>query len=52
MWKHLSWAGGFYWYDIRDDNLGADNPESHFGAILADNAPKPIYDALLSAWRQ
>lgn len=50
-WKRLSWAGGFYWYDIRDDNQGPQNQESHFGAVLASDSPKPAYAALRRAWR-
>jgi polysaccharide biosynthesis protein PslG len=50
LWRSLPWAGGFYWYDIRDDNRGFNNSESHFGAVLADNTPKPAYAALSRAW--
>jgi hypothetical protein len=46
------WAGGFYWYDIRDDFGGTSttNIEAHFGAVMADNHPKPVYHALQTAW--
>lgn len=50
LWRTYSWAGGFYWYDIRDDDLGAQNIESHFGAVASDNYPKPAYRALQKAW--
>jgi len=51
LWKRWRWAGGFYWYDIRDDNLGAASGESHFGAVLHNDSPKPAYAALRRAWR-
>jgi hypothetical protein len=52
LWNSLDWAGGFYWYDIRDANIGRrNNAESHFGTVQADNAPKPAYRALERAWR-
>jgi hypothetical protein len=49
--KWCKWAGGFYWYDIRDDHLGAQNIESHFGAVSPSNIPEPVYAALRQAWR-
>ena len=52
IWQHFSWAGGYYWYDIRDDNLGIAQGVSHFGAVLSDNRPKPAYYALDRAWRR
>jgi sugar lactone lactonase YvrE len=51
IWRSLPWAGGYYWYDIRDDSRGRSNSESHFGAVLANNTPKPSYAALRRAWR-
>jgi polysaccharide biosynthesis protein PslG len=50
IWRTLSWAGGFYWYDIRDDNEGFENYESHFGAVYGNDVPKPSYFALQQAW--
>lgn len=50
-WKGYPWAGGFYWYDIRDDSGGVANPESHFGAVSLTNSPKPAYYAFRDAWR-
>jgi polysaccharide biosynthesis protein PslG len=50
LWQHLSWAGGFYWYDIRDDSLGSQQVESHFGAVSSNDSPKPSYYALRQAW--
>jgi len=50
LWRTYSWAGGFYWYDIRDDNLGAQYAASHFGAVASDDSPKPAYRALQQAW--
>lgn len=44
-------AGGFYWYDIRDDSGAATNPESHFGTVSLTNSPKPAYYAFQDAWR-
>jgi polysaccharide biosynthesis protein PslG len=51
-WQGYSWAGGFYWYDIRDDDGGTSktNIEAHFGAVMANNHPKPAYQALKTAW--
>jgi polysaccharide biosynthesis protein PslG len=51
IWKRLPWAGGYYWYDIRDDNLGTQNRESHFGTARRTDTHKPAYAALLRAWR-
>ena len=50
MWSGLEWAGGFYWYDIRDDQDGTQNVESHFGAVSYPDSPKPVYQALEQAW--
>jgi polysaccharide biosynthesis protein PslG len=52
LWRGYPWAGGFYWYDIRDDFGGTSttNIEAHFGAVMADNHPKPVYHALQTAW--
>lgn len=49
-WRTLSWAGGYYWYDIRDKSIAPQQAASHFGAVYADNAPKQAYKALLKAW--
>ena len=51
QWRSFSWAGGFYWYDIRDDSGAATDPESHFGTVSATNIPKPAYCALFDVWR-
>ncbi len=51
LWKGLFWAGGFYWYDIRDDHLLVTRREAHFGAVFSDKTPKPAYGALRRAWR-
>lgn len=52
LWPGYSWAGGFYWYDIRDDFGGTSktNIEAHFGAVMANDHPKPAYQALKNAW--
>jgi len=52
LWKSYSWAGGFYWYDARDDYGGTSttDAESHFGAVRGDNSLKPVYNALQLAW--
>jgi hypothetical protein len=52
LWQGYPWAGGFYWYDIRDDFGGTSttNIEAHFGTVMRDNHPKPAYQALQSAW--
>lgn len=50
LWKRLSWAGGYFWYDIRDDQLGAQNVESHFGAVSYPDSAKPVYNTLRQAW--
>lgn len=52
LWESWSWAGNFYWYDIRDDSGGGSmtTPEQHFGAVRADGKPKPSYFALKEAW--
>jgi hypothetical protein len=52
LWKSWSWAGNFYWYDIRDDGGGGSltTPEQHFGAVRADGKAKPSYFVLKAAW--
>jgi hypothetical protein len=50
-WRTLSWAGGYYWYDIRDKSTETQDAASHFGAVYANDSPKPAYQALLKAWR-
>jgi polysaccharide biosynthesis protein PslG len=45
LWRTLSWAGGFYWYDIRDDNV-TQQVQAHFGAVSANDSPNPSYYAL------
>ena len=50
IWEGLSWAGGFYWYDIRDDGLSAQDAESNFGVVSWADLPKPAYLALRRAW--
>lgn len=51
QWKCYSWAGGFYWYDIRDDIGAATDRESHFGTVSLPNTPKPAYYAFQDAWQ-
>jgi len=52
QWRSWSWAGGYYWYDIRDDDGGTSTTdvEQHFGAVLGNDQPKPAYAALRTAW--
>ena len=50
IWQGLNWAGGFYWYDIRDDGLGDEDGEAHFGAESWSDLPKLTYLALRRAW--
>ena len=51
QWKSFPWAGGFYWYDARDDSGAVTDPESHFGTVSSTNSPKPAYYAFQLAWR-
>ena len=51
QWKSFPWAGGFYWYDIRDDSGVLTDPESHFGAVSSTYSPKPAYYAFQDDWR-
>lgn len=51
QWKSFSWAGGFYWYDIRDDSGAVNDPESHFGTVSLTYTPRPAYYAFRNAWR-
>jgi polysaccharide biosynthesis protein PslG len=50
IWRTLSWAGGFYWYEIRDDSAETKDSSGHFGTVTADDSPKPAYHALEQAW--
>jgi polysaccharide biosynthesis protein PslG len=43
LWHRLSWAGGFYWYDIRDDHAASPAVEQHFGTVSWPGSPKPAY---------
>ena len=51
QWKSSPWAGGFYWYDIRDDSGAVTDEESHFGTVSSANSPKPAYYAFKDTWR-
>jgi len=51
LWKSFPWAGGFYWYDIRDDRGPVTDVQSHFGVVSSGNSPKPAYFALRNVWR-
>lgn len=52
-WKTYPWAGGYFWYDLRDDGAGAStsDQEEHFGAVRRNSEPKPSYAALSAAWK-
>jgi len=50
VWKTLGWAGGFYWYDIRDSNSANQHVYAHFGTLTSDDSPKPAYQVLKQAW--
>jgi polysaccharide biosynthesis protein PslG len=50
LWQSFPWAGGFYWYDIRDDGGAGTSAESHFGVVSSNNSPKLAYFALKHAW--
>ena len=50
LWKTFSWAGNYYWYDLRDDGTSTTDREHHFGAVRHDNTLKPSYAALKKAW--
>jgi polysaccharide biosynthesis protein PslG len=50
LWSTLSWAGGFYWYDIRDSNSAGQQDGAHFGTVASDDLAKPAYQALRQAW--
>lgn len=49
-WQGLSWAGGFYWYEIRDEQLGTQNMGSYFGAVSASGSSRQVYQALQQLW--
>jgi hypothetical protein len=51
LWKSFSWAGNYYWYDLRDDCTTSTDNECHFGAVRTDNSLKPAYKALKTAWQ-
>jgi hypothetical protein len=50
QWQTLSWAGGFYWYDIEDTDSASQYLDAHFGAVSSWGSPKPAYWALQQAW--
>jgi hypothetical protein len=49
-WGSLPWAGGFFWYEIRDEGVDPTGIEGHFGAVRRDNTTKPVYDVLASGF--
>jgi hypothetical protein len=49
-WKSYSWAGNFYWYDLRDDGTDITYTEDNFGTVRTNSTLKPSYSALKSAW--
>ncbi len=51
LWKSYSWAGNYYWYDLRNDCTNSADRECFFGAVRYDNSLKPAYNALKNAWQ-
>lgn len=51
-WKSYSWAGNYYWYDLRDDCSTGTDPECRYGAIHQNNTFKAAYNALKTAFGQ
>jgi hypothetical protein len=51
-WKSYSWAGNYYWYDIKDDCTDTSDPECNYGAIETNGTPKPVYQMLTNAYSQ
>jgi polysaccharide biosynthesis protein PslG len=51
LWKSYSWAGNFYWYDLRDDCTDSTNDQCNFGVVEANDTPKPAYAALTQAYQ-
>ena len=49
-WKSYSWAGNFYWYDLRNDGTDITYTEDNFGTVRTDSSLKPSYAALKNAW--
>ncbi|BBH17980.1 hypothetical protein Back2_22670 [Nocardioides baekrokdamisoli] len=53
-WKSCAWAGNYYWYDLRDDSSTSptwfSDQEHHFGVAHANNAHKPVWQALKTAF--
>lgn len=49
-WKSYSWAGNYYWYDLRDDCTDSSNTECRYGALKHDSTPKPALDALRTSF--
>jgi hypothetical protein len=49
-WQTFGWAGGFYWYDIRDIDSTSQDYFDHFGTVTSNDTPKPAYGALKQAW--
>ncbi len=48
LFKTYSWAGLYFWYDVRDDYGGASlsDGEQHYGAVRANNTAKPVYSTI------
>ena len=51
-WKSYSWAGNYYWYDLRDDCTDTSNTECGYGAVRYNNTFKPSFDALKTSYTQ
>jgi hypothetical protein len=50
-WRTYSWAGNYYWYDVKDDCTDTSNAECNFGALLANGTAKAAYTALSQSYQ-
>lgn len=54
LWRSYPWAGGYYWYQLRDSSEPGVDPrtagEEHFGVLNPDDSEKPAYEALKRAF--
>jgi hypothetical protein len=51
MMRTLSFVKGMWWYDFSDDGLNPGDPESNFGIVTNNLAPKPAYFAMRDVCR-
>ena len=50
LWKSYTWAGNYYWYDLREDCTDTTNTECMYGPVRYTNTYKSAYNALKTSY--